>query len=202
VLQRLYRVDEQLQAIREQLQHPAIEDAQTISRLRDTIAAVQAEHHREHKPAGRRDRTGHQMRVRGREQQLQELHDRETRLLERVPDPQATLEHAEQLRREQSELMREQLGLAKRAVDEQLERRPPWLERTLGPEPTDMHLREQWQKTAREIAAHRIEHRITDPRVAFSEHARDNALKRAVSDTRAALGLEPAGGERERGIGL
>ncbi len=199
--ERLDEFDEHPQLINEQLRDPAIEDARAISRLRATIDAVEREHERDRKPLGWRDRAGHHTRNRQRERQLAELHEQQRRLLERTPEPEATIKRAQRLRERQRTLGAERLALREQAIGEELATRPPWLDATLGTEPRDGQLRERWAKAAREIAGHRIDHRITDPHIAFSEQAGDHALHRSITDTRAALGLDGPARERDFGLG-
>jgi AAA domain/TrwC relaxase len=203
-LERVYELDERLSVIADELKNPAVEDARAITRLRDTIAAVEGEHDRDRKPNGWRDRSGHQVRVRVREQQLAKLRGDRDELLQRTPDPEAVLERADALRDEQQRLMRESLDVGGLAIDEQLASQPPWLTRTLGPKPEDEQLRGRWRYAARETAGYRIEQRITDPQVGLGpDPGADSsyrAARRTIIDARRALGLDQAQ-EQDRELG-
>ncbi len=204
ILERVYELDDRLSVIADELKTPAVEDARAITRLRDTIAAVKREHERDRKPSGWRDRSGHQVRVRVREQQLAKLRGDRDELLARTPDPQAVLQHADALRDEQQRLMRESLDASARAIDEQLSSQPPWVQQTLGPEPEDEQLRDRWRYAARETASYRIEQRITDPQVGLGpDPGADSsyrAARRTIIDARRALGLDQAQ-EQDRELG-
>lgn len=193
-------LEQRLTSIREELEDPVFEDARTLLRLQETIGTIEEEHERDRKPAGWRDRAGHQSRMRERENQLSDLHEHEARLLKRIPDLPATLARGEELRGEQRALGTEHRAVREQAIGEELATRPPWLENALGPEPQDSNLKDRWRKAAREIAGHRIDERVTDPETAVGQHARDHGLMRALADTRMALGVD-AGGQEE-GIGL
>jgi hypothetical protein len=104
------------------------------------------------------------------------------------------LANAEQLGERQRQLGSQRRQLREQAICDEIDARPPWLTNTLGPEPEDAWLRDRWQKTAREISGHRIDQHTSDPTVALDEHDRDHALRRAITDTRTALGLDHAHG--------
>ncbi|MGA2926151.1 MAG: AAA family ATPase [Solirubrobacteraceae bacterium] len=201
--ERVYELKHRLAAIAEQLQAPEIEDARAITRLQETIGAVEQEHQRDRKPSGWRDRSGHQTRVRQREQQLAELRAHQDELLDRTPDPPSVLARAETLRDQQKALMDQSHQVRTRAIEEELAARPPWLARTLGPEPTDAQLRSRWHKAARETAGYRINHQITDPQTGLGpDPGADNSYRvarRTIIDTRRALGLDH---DRDRGVDL
>jgi conjugative relaxase-like TrwC/TraI family protein len=198
---RLYELGEQLRAVNIQLHDPAIDAAKTIRSLDETIEAIEREHERDNKPRGWRDRGPHRVRQRQREQHLSELREQQDRLRDDAPDPHALLEHADELRDEQRSLATEHQQLRRQAIEQELAVRQPWLEETLGPEPQDWHQCERWHRTARQIAGHRIDHHIAEAHTALSPHVRDHALQRAITDTRAALGLEPVGHGRDAGLG-
>ncbi len=197
---RVYALEQQLQTIHDQLQDPAIEDANAVARVEETIAAIEQEHARDGKPRGWRDRTAYRTRRHLREQHLAELRRHQELLRDRVPDPRRVLERADQLREHQGALGVEHRRMREHAITEELATKPPWLEQALGPEPHDKHLRERWQKTAREIAGHRIDDHIINPHIAINQHGRDHALHRAIADTRAALGIGPPRQEIDIGV--
>ncbi|MGO9960781.1 MAG: hypothetical protein ACLP50_33185, partial [Solirubrobacteraceae bacterium] len=58
---------------------------------------------------------------------------------------------------------------------------------------------QRWQRTAREIAAHRIRNQITDSTDA-GVRPQDIALTRSISDTRAHLGLDLPTPGHDQGI--
>jgi hypothetical protein len=51
-------------------------------------------------------------------------------------------------------------------------------------------LRDRWRRTARELAGHRIDHRMTSTDAGLAGSPRDAALERAIRDTRGALGRQ------------
>jgi hypothetical protein len=197
---RVYALEQQLQTIHDQLQGPPINDANALARIEKTIAGIAREHARDSKPRGWRDRTAHRTRRHLREQHLAELRGHQRLLLDRVPDPRRALERAEQLREHQRTLGGEHRRIREHAISEELATKPPWLEQALGPEPQDKHLRERWQKTAREIAGHRIDDHIIDPHIAIDQHGQVRALQRAIAETRAALGIGPPRQEIDVGV--
>jgi hypothetical protein len=99
--------------------------------------------------------------------------------------------------RDDEDLARERLERATTGVSplrecihelvEQLEARRGCATRSAA-SPNDSFLRERWQRTAREIAGHRIRHYVTEPNVALDDKA-GLALRRSVKDMRAALGV-------------
>ncbi len=188
---RLYELERQLQEIHEQLRALPIHEAEGIERITKAMASIEIE--AEHDPRAwswseRRDR---KLRQRDREYSLQWLRDQRAELIERTPSWQATLDRSEQLSTQQRAVAREHLRLRGQAITEELASHPPWLEHTLGPEPPDHAFdQDRWQRTAREIAGHRIDHHITDPEKAIDERSRELALTRASSETRVALGLD------------
>jgi hypothetical protein len=190
----LYDLDARFAEINTQLGADEIRDAKAAERIARTIAVLEAEQQRGRSPRGWRDRGAHEIRTRQRERQLTELQTQQADLLRHVPDPQRILDHARQLTDERHELMARKQKLHEHAVAEELAARPQWLQQTLGPEPNDHHLRQRWEKTAREIAGYRITHRIEDPELAFGAHAghgpSNRAAMRAIKDTRLALGLD------------
>ncbi len=191
-LARVDELDRELAQLHAELADPRIEDARAIASLNETIARVEAEQRRDHKPHGLRDRAAHSTRRREREQHLERLREQRAGLLDRTPDPEVALASAERMHDRQRHLGAERRQLRDHAIQDELADQPPWLIDALGPEPGDPRLRERWQKTAREIAGHRIDHHITDPHIAIDDS--DHAIRRALADTRVALGLD-----RQRG---
>jgi len=198
-LGRLDELDQQLARVHTVLQDPQIEDARTIASLNQTVGAVEAEQRHDQKPRGLRDRAAHQTRTREREQHLERLHEQRGQLLDRAPNPDTILARAEELRQRQQRLAAERRQLRDQAIQEEIASQPPWLTETLSTEPDDARLRERWQKTAREISGHRIDQHITDPNIAVDDQGRDHAIRRAITDTRAALGLDQPGPEHDLG---
>lgn len=187
---RVYELDEQLRAIGEELRSTAVDNAKRIRRIEETISAVEREQERDPRPRNRRDRGGHDTRKRQREHQLAELREQRARLLDETANPDAVLKRAGELRERQRDLATQHQAARERAIHEELAQRPPWLHAALGPEPRDRNDQARWQRTAREIAGHRIDHRVTDPHAGVGRGVRDPALTRAIDDTRAVLGLE------------
>ena len=197
-LEELADVRRELAELRVALEHPAIEDARHIAAARATIGAIQTEALRDSAPRDWRDRGAHQLRTSQRDRQLTDLRQREQQLLQRAPDPDAILAEAEQLRQDQSRLLHRAAELREQATTDELARRPTWLEETLGPEPAQPRARQRWEKTARQIASHRIRNDITDPTDPGIRPG-DHALKRAITDTRTALGLDLPSPGHEQG---
>jgi hypothetical protein len=195
--ERIYELVEQLEDVNEGLRDPAIEDAKAIRRLAETIAEVERMRHGEPRPWRWRDRAAQKTNAGIRERHLAGLMAHRDRLLERVRDPEAVLQHAAELRERQVRLGREHRRLYGRAVEEELAARPPWLEDTLGHEPDDSFLRERWQRTARELAGHRIQHHIIEPNIALDKAGL--ALQRSVKEMRRPLGVDRHG--QEHGVG-
>ena len=69
----------------------------------------------------------------------------------------------------------------------------------MGLEPDERSRQQRWQRTAREIAAHRIRNQITDSTDA-GVRPQDIALTRSISDTRAHLGLDLPTPGHDQGI--
>ena len=197
----LAEVRRDLAELRDALENPAIADARQIAATRATIDAIQTESERDSKPRGWRDRGPQQLRASQRDRQLTELRQREQQLLQHVPDPDAVLEQARHDRARQGALIQLDGELHRQAIAEELATNPPWLQTTLGPEPSREDHRTRWQRTARELASNRIERSITDPADPGIRPA-DHALSRSVADTRAALGLDRPAPGQNRGQGL
>jgi hypothetical protein len=91
-------------------------------------------------------------------------------------------------------------------IADELLQRPAWLERTLGPEPENPRLKERWQRTARQVASYRLDHDISDPEHALGPEPDPRTpglvVQRAISETRARLGLELPAPDRDRGHDL
>jgi hypothetical protein len=197
---RFYELDRRINAIHEQRNQLPIEDAETIRRVDHMTASIEHEHQRDSRPNGWRDRGAHKIRKRERERHLEELRGRRAELIDRVPNPDAVLDRADELQRDAMNLGAERRRVRDRAIAEELAAQPAWLERTLGRVPTDRHQRERWDRAAREITAHRIDHGITDQHIAVDPGAKDHALARSIAATRAALGLDARGGDRDLGL--
>jgi conjugative relaxase-like TrwC/TraI family protein len=179
---RVYELQEQVEKLRAELCSRAIEDANTILRLTDTIGDIARESDRDAKPRGRSDRRGHQVRERQRDQQLTELRAETTQLLDRTPDPAAILERATQLQEQLRVVASEHHATRDQAIREELAQVPPWLTATLGPEPGEGDRRDRWQRTARELAGHRIDHHVTSVDTGLAGSPRDAALERAIAE--------------------
>ena len=115
----------------------------------------------------------------------------QTRLLGRTPQPDAVLERASAAHERMRAVASEHHAARDQAILEELAKRPPWIAIALGPEPQEADLRERWHRTARELAGHRIDNRITGVHEPVSGRSRDTALERAIAETRAAVGLQP-----------
>ncbi|MGA2929814.1 MAG: hypothetical protein ABSG43_28270, partial [Solirubrobacteraceae bacterium] len=169
---------------------------------------LEHEHQRDrhHKPASRHDRPAHQARLRQRQQSIAQLRAQHDQRRERLPNPTAVLQNADQLERHRRQLSRERVDLHDHAVDQELASEPHWLQRTLGPEPADTQLASRWHKAAQQTAGYRINHHITDPQVALgADPGGDSAYRsarRTIIDTRAALGLDKhRSQDRDLGLG-
>jgi len=198
-LARLAEVEHELSQLHAELAELRTADARAIANLNGTIAAVEAEQEHDRKPSGLRERAVQATHRREREHHLERLREQRDQLIEIVPDYDTVLARTDRIRQLQQEIGAERRQLREQAVKEEIRREPPWLVSTLGHEPGDVRLRELWQKTAREIAGHRIDHRITDPNFALDVQRQDHAIRRAITDTRAALGLDSPGREHDAG---
>ncbi len=199
---RFYEVQGQLRALRPLLEDPRIKQAETLAKVSESIAGLEAERERDRKPQSRSGRAAHKHREATRERALAELREQETSLGEQVPDWTEVLQRTGEVRASQQRLRNEMLELRARTIDEELAEQPAWLTQTLGSEPSTRTDRDRWQRTARQIAGHRIDQHITDPGTAINEQTADRALIRSISDTRAALGLEVPGSDQDRGLGI
>lgn len=187
---RVYELEARLEELQEELRSHAIEDAKMIRRLTETIGEIRRESERDAKPRGRRDRRGHEVRKRQRDQQLAQLRDERARLLARAPDPDAVLQAAAELHERLRVVGSEHRAARDQAIREELAQAPPWVDATLGAEPQDAELRHRWRRTARELAGHRIDHHVTSVETEFAGAPRDAALERSIRDARAALGRD------------
>jgi len=184
---RVYEIQEQVEKLRAELRSAAIEDAKAIRRLTDTIGDIARESERDAKPRGRRDRR-HEVRRRQRNQQLAELQTERTQLLDRTPDPVGVLERATKLQEHLRVVASEHHATRDQAIREELAQVPRWLTATLGPEPQEGDRRDRWQRAARELAGHRIDHHVTSVDNGLAASPRDAALERAIADARMATG--------------
>jgi conjugative relaxase-like TrwC/TraI family protein len=200
-LTELATVRAELDELHNRLADPSVDTAREIIAMRETMNAIRAEADRDRKPTWRRDRRAHQLRAGIRDQQLAELADRERQLLEHVGDPATVLERAARDRERQGRLIGESTRLRETAVVEELATNPSWLEATLGPKPVGRADLDWWQRTAREIASHRIRNDITDP-TDPGIRPKDHALARSVADTRTALGLDLLAPDHDQGLGI
>ena len=200
-LAELAAIDFELEQIRVALADPTIATAREIADLRGRVERIESSALGDLKPRGLRDRGAHKQRAAHRQAQIDKLRVQETELLEHVPDPDSVLRDAEQLREQQGQLIQRSGGLHDMAIRDELARNPPWLHATLGPEPYRLDQRRRWERTAREIASHRLEAGITDPNeIGVSD--RDHALTRSISDTRRHLGLDHAAPGHDSGYEL
>jgi hypothetical protein len=181
---------QQLRDVRDRLSDPRFDQAEQLARVDERTAAITAEQQRDRKPRGRQDRAAHRRRSLERERQLVELRERREQLSQTLPNPPAVPAERDELLQRRQQLLAQTLELRAWAIEEELHQNPTWLEKTIGPEPQRPQLRARWQRTARELAAYRIDHDLTNPDLALDpEH--DPALARSISDTRALLGLDP-----------
>ncbi|MGO9956418.1 MAG: MobF family relaxase, partial [Solirubrobacteraceae bacterium] len=183
-LAELAGVSEELDRVQEALTDPALADARALAGVREQIDAVHAQTRLERTPKGWRDRgaQAYRARVRERELELAKLHQDEHELVARVGDPTETLQRGERLKERQQQLLNRSLALSEEAIGEELARKPLWLQQTIGLEPDERSGQQRWQRTAREIAAHRIRNQITDSTDA-GVRPQDIALTRSISDT-------------------
>jgi hypothetical protein len=198
-LVRLTELDKELARLHLELRDTPVEDARTIVRLNQTIAAVETEQRRDHRSRGLRDRGAHATRSRERREHLERLRGERDQLIDRTGDADAVLARTEQLRQRQRQLAIERRQVREQGIREELENQPAWLTNTLGYEPEDPRLREVWHRTAGELAGHRLDHHITDPNIVLGTDPHDQAIQRAIGDARCALGLDEPGSERDTG---
>jgi hypothetical protein len=188
---RLYELELQLQEIHEQLRALPIREAEGIERIAKAMKSIEIEAEHDPRAWSWSDRRDRKLRQRNREHSLQWLRDQHASLLQSVPEPQAVLDRAQRLSDQQTTISEQSRRFRDQAITEELASQPPCLEHTLGPEPPDHAFdQDRWQRTAREIAGHRIDHHITDPEQAIDEPSRELHLTRAISETRVALGLD------------
>ena len=200
-LAELAAVDRELDQVRAALADPGIATAREIAELRNRSERIESSARGDLKPRGLRDRGAHKRRVAQRQAQIDKLRAQETKLLEHVPDPDNVLQHAERLREQQRQLIQRSGDLHEHAVRDELASNPPWLQATLGPEPERSDLHSRWERTAREIASHRIHAGIIDPNeIGVSD--RNRALSRSISDARRHLGLDHPSPGRDSGYEL
>ena len=199
---RFYEVQRELRDLRPRLDDPRVKQAEALAKVSESIAGLEAERERDRKPQSRSDRPAHKHRLTTREHALTELREQERSLGEQVPDSSEVLKRDDEVRESHRLLLKEMRELRARTIDEELAEQPVWLTQTLGSEPSGRTDRDRWQRTARQIAGHRIEQHVTDPGTAINEQTADRALIRSISDTRAALGLEVPGSDQDRGLGI
>jgi hypothetical protein len=88
-----------------------------------------------------------------------------------------------------------------RDIARELGSNPAWVVNTLGERPSDPQLRKIWNQTAHDIAARRVDMRITEAEV-HGLPANQHELLRAIGEARLELGLEAPTGEQELGLAL
>jgi hypothetical protein len=187
----LRQLEDQVHEIAHALRALPVADARQILQLRDSIAHIEAAGRgAAQRPTRWRERQMRKVDEERRAKQLVELRRNERELLDRVPNPEDVLQHAERLHYQRRELSARRRDVREQAVAAELATDPPWLTQTLGPEPEVGRHRDRWQRTAREVASHRISEDITDP---FQNGVgeKDLSLLRSISDTRRAVGLDP-----------
>jgi hypothetical protein len=200
------QLEQELDVVNTQLLSLNSDDAKRYTRIQDAIASVQAERARVSRQREWRDRSERKFRAQQLERDLRRLVQEREELLDRTPDPEAVRERIDELTEQRSKLSAEHRVVRDQVIAEQLERRPAWLERAVGPEPADQRLQERWHRTARDVASYRLDQDISDPNHALGPEPETSTsallVQRAISETRARLGLEPPAAEQDRGYGL
>ena len=180
-----------------------IDDVKTYATVEATIASLTVERDRIAQQRGWRERDIRKFNLDQIERRLAEQAEMRGTLRERIGDPDAVAVEATRLQERRRQLSAEHRAVRDRLVTHELDRNPDWLTKALGPEPPAPSLQGRWQRTARQLAGYRLDHRVNDPEHALgtvekpSTEAR--AAQRALSDTRRALGLDATGPEHGTG---
>lgn len=190
-------LSEAIDAINRELAELPLREVEHYETTAQTIDALRTHHARISAQRGWRGRNTRNLNLHQIEQSIAEHTQQRENLLQRIGDPAAITAHAEALHERRRELAAEHRSLHERLVAEEIDRAPRWLHNAIGPEPEALHLQSRWQRTARELAGYRLEHEITDPEHALGpmpgSDTSARAIRRALSDTRHALGIEPEG---------
>ena len=88
-----------------------------------------------------------------------------------------------------------------RDIARELRSDPAWVTSTLGERPADPELQKVWNRTAHDIAARRVDMRITEPE-SHGLPANQHELLTAISEARVELGLEVPAPAAEQELGL
>jgi len=88
-----------------------------------------------------------------------------------------------------------------RDIARELGSHPGWVTNTLGERPSDPGLQKVWNRTAHDIAARRVDMRITEPD-ALGLPASQHELLTAISEARVELGLEVPTPAAQQELGL
>lgn len=88
-----------------------------------------------------------------------------------------------------------------RDIARELRSDPAWVTNTLGERPIDPELQKVWNRTAHDIAARRVDMRITEPE-SHGVPANQHELLSAISEARVKLGLDIAAPAAEPQLGL
>ncbi len=205
-LNRLRAMGEEITKINGRLAELPLQELTSYERTERRLTSLQREHARLTEQRSWRERGVRKCNLAHVERQIADETERRRDLLERIGDPDAVNAEVERLKRERHELATARRELHARVIAEELDRQPRWLYEAIGPLPHTSAQRERWQRTARELAGYRLDHEITDPDRALGPNLANDpsasAARRALIDTRAALGLDAGHPGHDRGPDL
>ncbi len=203
---RLAQLRAELTAVNRELAALPLDELESLASVETVIADLQVHRDRLAMQRGWRERKTRRFDLGRLDVDLAARHEQRDRLAERVGDRDIVAAEAAELQERRHAIFRERWELRDQLVAEEIERNPVWLQNTLGPEPEDSRLQVRWQRTARELAGYRLDHDVTYPDHALGEQpeaSTDTRLaERAITDTRAALGLDGPSVDRDQGWGL
>ena len=203
---RVRELEREIDLVNAQLGALRTDDVKRYARIQDAIASLQAHQALFSRRGEWRDRGERKARAKQLGRDLRQFEEQRDELLARTPDPEAVRGRADELKEQRHKLSEEHRVLRDQVIGEELGRRPAWLEHSLGPEPENPRLRDRWQRTARQVVSYRLHHDISDPEHALGPepdtHTSGLVVQRAISETRAHLGLELLAPEQDRGYDL
>jgi hypothetical protein len=203
---RMRELEREIALVNAQLGALPTDDVKRYVRIQDAIASLQAHRARFGRRGEWRERGERKSRAKQLDRDLRQFEEQRDELLARTPDPEAVRGRADELKKQRHKLSEEHRVLRHQVIGEELGRRPEWLESSLGPEPENPRLRDRWHRTARQVSSYRLDHDISDPENALGPEPDTRtpalAVQRAISETRAHLGLELPGPEPGRGYDI
>lgn len=203
---RLAQLRAELTAVNAELAALLLRELKSLESLESSITSLNAHRDRLGKQRGWRERRARSFDLGRLELQLKERREERDLLAEQVGDRDAVKARAAGLHEQRHKLSEEHRELCAGLIAEEIERGPSWLQSILGPQPEQPRLRDRWQRTAREVAAYRLDHEITDPDHALGDRrvpgTSARAVQRAITDTRSALGLDGPSVGHGHGQGL